>query len=182
MKKRKNAIFIIAFVSVMLVLNLIFIYSRFWAKSGYAKMKEEDLEETFEGIFYRDPREYDDIVHAKNGNLIVYLGKKDGGGWGEYAIFRKVLFLNRWVGITHGSLEYGFKPTLIEIPSGRVYLSLNAMNIVKAEVVKDGESTMTEVDPDRPLVLIAEPEIEKVTFFSESGKEISEKEFLGKND
>jgi len=107
------------------------------------------------------------------------LGKSGGGGVGNYVVFRKSLFFDRWGVITKGTLEQNNPPTLIEIPMiGRIYLSLNARNIVKAEITKDGETTTVHINPDNPLIVITDYKIDGIVFFTEMGKEISESDFL----
>lgn len=183
MKKRKNILAIIAFVAVLLVLNLIFIYSRLWSRQGYASTREEDLQETFLGAFgggtFFEQTEYQDIVHVKEGNVIVYLGTYSGGSYGDYVVFHKSLVSDRWWIFTRGSISYHSESVLLDEPlTGRIYLSLNARNIARAEIVKDGETTIVDIDPDRPLIVITDGKNDSVTFFSEREKEISEEDFL----
>lgn len=177
MTRTKNRIFIIIIIIAIIVINLFVFYARFWANRGYAETKEEDLQKTFVAKFAE--KEYQGISHAKKDSVIVYLGKSGGGGVGNYAVFRKSFLFDRWGMITSGILEQGNHPMLLDEPlMGRIYLSLNARNIVKAEITKDGETTEIDIDPDNPLIVITEHDIDSITFFSESGKEISEEDFL----
>lgn len=183
MKKTKNTMMIIVFVAVILVLNLIFICSRLGARQGYARNREADLEGAFlsafgEGLFF-EKTEYQDIVHKKEGNIIVYMGKSSGGSVGNYVVFRKSLLFDRWWTITKGSMMYDTDPVLIDAPMvGRIYLSLNAGNIAQAEIVKDGRTTMVDIDPDRPLIVITDHKMDSITFFTERDREITETDFL----
>lgn len=181
MKKTKNRIFIIVVIVFFLLLNFFLFYARFWARHGYAETKEEKLEETFRARFIE--KEYQEIVHVKEGNVIVYLGKaEDGAGdgmVGNYSIFHKSAIFNRWGEIIYSWLDYNNHPTVVEDPSfGRIYLSLNDQNIIKAEVTENGQTREISIDPDKPLIVITDLQMESITFFTENGKELTEEEFL----
>lgn len=181
MKKTKNRIFIIVVIVVLLLLNFFLFYARFWARHGYVETKEEKLEETFRARFIE--KDYQEIIHVKEGAVIVYLGKaEDGAGdgiVGNYSIFRKSFIFNRWGEIAYSRLDYNNHPTIVEdLSFGRIYLSLNNQNIVKAEFTEDGQTREISVDPNKPLIVITALDIDSITFFTKSGEELSEQDFL----
>lgn len=185
MEKTKNRIFIIAVIVLLLLLNLFLFYARFWARHGFAETKEEKLEATFRARFIE--KDYLEIIHVKEGAVIVYLGKaEDGAGdgiVGNYSIFRKSFLLNSWGEIMYSRLDYNNHPTIVEDPSfGRIYLSLNNQNIVKAEFTEDGQTREINIDPDKPLIVMTKLDIDNITFFTKSGEKLSEQDFLDRVD
>lgn len=181
MKITKNGIFIIVVIAVLILLNFSFFYARFLLKHGMPETKEEKLEETFRARFIE--KEYQEIVHEKEGTVIVYLGKAENGAGdgmvGNYSIFRKSAIFNRWGEIIYGGLDHLNHPTIVEdVSFGRIYLSLNDRKIVKAEITEAGQTREVKVDPDKPLIVMTDLEIDSITFFTESGKELSERDFL----
>ena len=175
MSKKKRIIFTIIAIAVILGVNIFWFYSQLWFRGGYGATKREDLEEKFLESF--ETRDYSAISEAEHGNVIVYLGET--GGQGKYVIFQRLFFFDCWFRVDRQTMVSFVQPMMIDDPVlGRIYLSLNDREIAKAVVTKDGEETVIEVDPEKPLVVITDYEIDQVTFFTENNQEISEEDFL----
>lgn len=175
MSKKKRIIFTVITIAVILGVGVFWFGSQLWFRGEYGATKREDLEEKFLESF--ETRDYSAISEAEHGKVIVYLGET--GGQGKYAIFLKPFFFDCWFRVDRQTMEAFNHPMLIDDPAlGRIYLSLNDREIAKAVVTKDGEETVIEVDPEKPLVVITDYEIDQVTFFTENNQEISEEDFL----
>ena len=172
-KKTKNITFIIVLIIVVVVINLFMLYGRLWARGGFGETKKENLAEKFLETF-PESRNFIKISTVENDTTIVYLGIT--GTCGNYAIFQKSAILNRWFVAETSTI---IRAELCDSPTwGRVYLAMNKHNIVKAVVEKDGNLSEIEIDPAQPLIVITDYDIDSITFFTESGEELSEKEFL----
>lgn len=173
--KKKKMIFAVASIVVILAIAVFWGYSQAWFQGGYGATGRENLEKYFRESF--EESEYTAISHAQKGNTIVYLGET--GGTGRYVIFRKMFLLNRWNRIDRQTMESNNHPMLISDPAwGRIYLSLNDREITKAVVIKDGKETEISVDPEKPMVVITDYEIDQITFLTQNDQEISEEDFL----
>ena len=123
---------------------------------------------------FPESRNFIKISTVENDTTIVYLGIT--GTCGNYAIFQKSAILNRWFVAETSTI---IRAELCDSPTwGRVYLAMNKQNIVKAVVEKDGNLSEIEIDPAQPLIVITDYDIDSITFFTESGEALSEKEFL----
>lgn len=100
------------------------------------------------------------------------------GGKGNYAIFQKVFLLDRWNRADRQIMENNNHPMLIDEPIwGRIYLSLNDREIAKAIVVKNGEKQEISVDPQKPMVVITDYDIDRITFFTEDNQQFQRRIF-----
>lgn len=173
--KRKGILFAVTAIVVILGINIFWLYSQSWFQGGYGGTRREELTEKFLQSFAE--RDYNEISVAEHGNVIVYLGEI--GGKGNYAIFQKVFLLDRWNRADRQIMENNNHPMLIDEPIwGRIYLSLNDREIAKAIVVKNGEKQEISVDPQKPMVVITDYDIDRITFFTEDNQQISEEDFL----
>lgn len=163
-------------ISIFLGIGLIWLQIEKERIAGFGGTKREDLENVFLDSF--PEKQYDSISEAEHGRYVVFLGKANGQG--NYAIFEKSLFFDSWTRVDRQVMEYMNHPMMIDAPTwGRIYLSLNDRNIAKAFITKDDSKTEEIlVDPNKPLVIITDYEIDKIIFVTENHQEISEKDFL----
>ena len=170
--KKRNIFFAVMSIIVILGINVFWFYSQIWYRGGYGGTRKEELEENFLASFPQ--QEYEAISYAEHGNTIVYLGETVGGT-GNYAIYLKSMFFDRWGRVERQPLSGNTYPNIMVMAEpmwGRIYLSLNHRRIVKAVVTEDGVSREITVDPDKPLVVITDYEIDEIYFLTENGKKI----------
>jgi hypothetical protein len=175
--KKKNILIIFVAILVIVLLGLFSLFGRLWFRNGYMGLRDTDLEANFYSTFLpQDPADFGDITVIKDDNCVVYLCSNGG----HYCIYNKLPLVNLWTRIDSGSLDQitQYVNKVSGLLDGCVYLSKNTDGIVEVVTTKNGSTTKYSVDPQKPMAIITEDDLDQITFRTKSGEELSEAYFL----